>query len=352
MNQLVARLRASGLSADLVRAWIKAEVDELYLAREQAFQPPRREKYWLPAPLTPLSTKISQLELRLEKERLMEDLLGYDPNQPENAPYTFLPLSRQTAVKSVAEKYFGLLEAHRQTTRAMATPSEEATIARLETEQKNALSAWLTEDEQRLLNARLTVARWPTRKAGEEASALPVIPPVAERLRESLRAFDLTEKEFLAISAIQSEVDYLRYYGGVGSPQIDQSVNPRIRETLGEERFNQYLEKSSYDYARVSDLVNRLGLPSSVTTEVTAVKDRVISESSRISDDPSMDIEAKKAALNSVAQKERARIVSILGADGAAAIASYANRWLRPLEQGNVWFSRSGVIGNGPVGSQ
>ncbi|MEO6568149.1 MAG: hypothetical protein ABIO94_05255, partial [Opitutaceae bacterium] len=321
-------------------------------AREQALRPPRREKYWQPEPVLPLATQLAKLDLRLEKERMMDELLGYDPHRPENAPYAFLALDKQSAVKLISEKYYGQLEAHRQTTFGMATASEEAEIARLEGEEKQALSAWLTEPEQRQLKTRMAIAHWNPPDAGELQSAVPERrPPVAENLRQSLRAFDVTEEEFVAINAIEVEFDPLRKFGGMDSSKLRQRVNERIREVLGNERFAEYQQKSDYDYARVSDLVSRLGLPSSTATDVTALQEHVITESARINDDASMDIEGKRAALKSVAENERARIVSILGGDGATAIASYTNRWLRPLERGNVvWVSEPGVTSNAPVG--
>lgn len=334
----IAAARAAGLPAGMLRAWAQAEVNEHFLDREQALHPPRREHYWQATPRRLMADRIALAELHVEKNLLLDRLLGYDPARPENEPYRFLPREKQEQVKAIAERYATRLDLLRTATSRMATASEEAEIARLENESRQELGEFLNAAEQTQLNLRLTALRWtpPPPDALGKVVVATLDQPLVDKVRHNLRHFDATEQEFIAIHAVEQVFDPHRRHGGMDSSKIAQSVEDGVRAALGEARFSDYQLKATYDYARIGDVVARLGQPASVAAEVGAIRDRVASAAKHIHFDKSLDGAGKKEALKTLAATERARVLELMGADGAAALSGTLDRWLRPLDQGRI----------------
>ena len=80
-----ANLRTAGFPDRLVRALLAAEIDERFRARETALRSAKKTPYWqLDFTSEPLETRLARLDLKREKARLREQLLGPDPVTAED----------------------------------------------------------------------------------------------------------------------------------------------------------------------------------------------------------------------------------------------------------------------------
>jgi hypothetical protein len=329
LGPLVAALRAAGWPEHLVRAFVGAQIDEQFRAREAALHPSRKKlKFWQQDDTpVPWQTRLALLDLQREKARLRVQMLGPDPATDERGNrFDHLPPAKRDLARQITEDYTAMLETVRTEAGTLPLATDRERIKYLEAERRRDLAALLTPEELAEHDRRFS--------------------PFAERIRDQLRYFDATPAEEQAIFAAQSIQLPMRSsilgeeFAVAATPEAQRQqeaqaaqANEQLKAALGPARYEEYLRAKNYEFQQLSDLTTRAGLPDGAATQVFGVRDAASTESNRILADLALTDDQKRAALKLLADNTRAQIGAVIGPVAADAYTKTA-RWLKQFEEG------------------
>ena len=309
-----ANLRAAGVSEPLIRAFVEADIDRQFAAREKALLPPEKPRGWwqLAETRLPMETQLALLDLRREKAKLRNALLGPSDDAPDAAIYDHLPIGKREQARMIVEDYNTMLKAIRGGQTPMLMPAEREKIKFLQTEMDRELSELLTPEEiaEHKMRTSLTT----------------------ENLRHRWGSFEATEEEYRAIYAIKKRLDDT----GRVSPADEKRVADELKQALGEKRGTEAVRALSHDYQSLCQLVQNTGLAPDVASQVFDLRDTLERESARIAADSQLTGVEKVVAVQALAATTREKISSSLGTVAGPAYLKSAAWWLREAEQGNV----------------
>lgn len=309
-----ANLRAAGVPEALVRAFIEADIDRQFAAREKALLPPEKSRGWwqLAEMRLTMETQLALLDLRREKVKLRNTLLGPNDDAPDAAVYDHLSIGKREQVRMLVEDYNTMLKAIRGGQTPMLMPAERAKIKYLQTEMDRELSELLTPEE--VAEHKMRTSR------------------TTDNLRRRWGSFEATEEEFRAIYVVQKRFDDT----GRVSPADEVRVAEELKQALGEKRGTEAIRALSHDYQSLSQLVRHTGLTPETASRVFDLRDTLARESARIAADSQLTNAAKIAAVQALAVTTRDEIATTLGAVAGPAYLKSADWWLRAAAQGNV----------------
>jgi hypothetical protein len=322
---LVARLRGAGYPPRVVRAIVKAQLDELFapryrdLAADRALMP-----YWSPhfGEWDP-KLAVAQNALSMDESRMLSALLG--PADPANALSEMDEKQRQgslssakySQVQEIANDYNELVNEVYQSTRGSLLQGDIQKIHDIQKEQEADIAAALTPEE--LFDYQLRNN------------------PAAGMLRSNLRAFNPSEQEFRTLFSLQQAFDgkYGSPYGPFTAEQSQArmehqaDLNEQIQNALGPERFAEYKQQTEPEYLALTTLTDRFELPVSAAGDVLAVRKDIDKRAEAVRKNPNLSASDKKALLSSLADEAAAKAGAVLG-DRALAAYKEQNKW---------WFS-------------
>lgn len=355
LASFTSNLRAAGLAEPLVRAIVRATIDEQFRKSEEALVPSRpAPNYWeaddrgmsremrlatlqrLQADQRhlPLETRLALLDLWREKARLSLAVLGPDPSEP--AHDRRLPADKRELAQIITEDYDTAIRDIRQRGGQMLLPEEQAMLKTLKEQKENELAAVLTPDE---------VAEYKMRSSWTMHS-----------LRQELGPFAPTEDEFRSIYAVREELqtrqnegpgkrrddfpsheEFVAYMNGreIERKELEQTLEDRLRQELGEERYRAYERETNPHLREIRALVDRASLSPEIADRVFDLRANAEEASARIGDDTSVSVADRQAALRRLAENTRTEAQSLLGLAAADAYLQAANSWLRQLERGH-----------------
>lgn len=232
----IRNLRGVGCPEETIRDIVLADVDQLMLTRWRERHPdPSGWRYWEPRPRAPAETiERARLrhELRIERARLLQELLGFDVSAKVNhrlrlvtdlgeGNLDFLPQAKRLLVRdwrgraAIAER-----ELDAQMDRAKETAEARETKLRdFESDRLKELKVLLTPEEEKAYQLRYS--------------------SLAEQLREGLASVGVTEGVFQKAFDLFSELpgaltDNFRLNEPDG-PLDNPFLMPRLQEVLGDE---------------------------------------------------------------------------------------------------------------------
>lgn len=331
---LIARLRAAGLSGDLIREIVRAEINSRYDARLRSFTEPDPSKpYWKSSGANLWNSARSEEYYALirERSRLLRDLLGdpslADAEITDSQRRQFGSLSRQKIdlLQRITDDYADMFAAATSATGGITLPEDRAKLALL-TKEKNAdLAAVLTPEE---------LAEYKIRSS-----------PITNLMSRQLGDFHASEAEYHAIFDAQQALNDLRT--SVSATNIvlssnsdrtsaQQDIDAQLRARLGDARYADYIRETSPDYNQLRALVDAAQLPVDVGIRAFNLRDSVSAESIRIVDDATMSDDQKRTALAALAQGTRDQLLALLGSTaGPAYIKILERTWLTYLGRGS-----------------
>jgi len=309
-----ANLRAAGVSETMVRAFIEAGIARQFAAREKALLPSEKARGWwqLAETRLPMETQRALLDLRREKAKLGNVLLGPNDAAPDAAIYDHLPIGKREQVRMIVEDYNTMLKAIRGSQTPMLMPTEREKIKLLQTEMDRELGELLTPEE--IAEHKMRTSR------------------TTDNLRYRWGSFEATEEEYRAIYAVKKRLDDT----GRVSPADEVRVAEELKQALGEKRGTEAVRALSHDYQSLSQLVLHTGLAPEAASRVFDLRDTLARESARFAADSQLTEAAKIAAVQALAVTTREGIASTLGAVAGPAYLKSADWWLREAAQGNV----------------
>lgn len=175
----------------------------------------------------------------------------------------------------------------------------------------------------------------------------------ANRLKNTLAAFNPTEDEFRALAELEIEFDS-QYPLGIGTT-IEQSRErathlPELRlqqqAVLPADRVEAFQLSQEPGATQVSRLVSRLDLPTETTWLLLRTQKEIQDRAQAIQSDSTLDPANKSAQLGALAVEAGNRITSTLGETGFELYRQYAGTWLNILNAGS---GRGGAIPPGLV---
>lgn len=331
---LIARLRAAGLSGDLIREIIRAEINSRYDARLRSFTEPDPGKpYWKSSGFNFWNSARSEEYFGLirERSRLLRDLVGdpslADAEITDSQRRHFGSLSRQKIdlLQRIADDYADMFAAATSATGGITLPEDRAKLALL-TKEKNAdLAAVLTPEE---------LAEYKIRSSS-----------ITDLMSRQLGDFHASESEYHAIFDAQQALNDLRtsasttnivLSSGSDRTSAQQDIEAQLRARLGEARYADYIRETSSDYHQLQGLVDAAQLPTDVGIRAFNLRDSVSAESIRIVDDATMSDDQKRTALATLAKGTRDQLLALLGSTaGPAYIKILEQTWLTYLGRGS-----------------
>jgi uncharacterized protein (DUF4415 family) len=308
----VARLRASGMPADLIRDLVYLRVQARYRDRRQALRPDTTDQYWrgwnqnawLSA--SP-ETRAKLRDLMKEADAEIRALLGDGPEALDGYQRRlydqmagYLSNAKIQQIEAIRKDYDDMATRVREQGKGLVLKADRAQLRLLENERRRDLEAVLSPDELREYDLRAS--------------------PTANSVRNRLAYFEPTEEEYRALTTLQLEFD--RQYGLnnlSGAEQdrrktAEKNLLPQIQSVLGPERFADYRVAIDGMFSETRYFTNAYNLDPSVAKEIVALKQRTWKRIDEL-DQTGVSAEQRAATLKALQLEVENQLTSRLGAD-------------------------------------
>ena len=170
--------------------------------------------------------------------------------------------------------------------------------------------------------------------------------PTAANMRLQMDGFDPSEDEFRDIFAARKAFD--NEHGVVPGSSIspadaevrqfaEQEMNNQIRSSLGDDRYQDYMRQTDYDYKSIHKITQRQGLGENISAQVYQMKGSAEELAREIRMNPGLAIEERQMQLGQIRNETSRSIESMLGGQGAAALQNQAGgrNWLNNIGRVN-----------------
>ena len=319
------RLKALGFPEDVIRAVVRAMIEEPRLAREREFYAASaRQPWWRGAQnFTAEQDRELRALRKTERTEILRLLgpLGYAADE-QLERYSFLPAEKAARLAVLQRDYADLRRelADGATAGNAEARERQKTIA---AEHESDLAGLLTPTERAQFDER-------------ESSS-------ARTLGYRFDYFNATEAEYRAVLALQKAFDETAPRGPSG--EADRAfwsglsqLGTDIAAALGPERFAAYLQAQRSEYRALVDLQRRYDIPQPTFDQVARLHLEVSAESARIGGDEALSNAEKRAALIALSEKATAGVLSTLGPTlGGTYLAGTRSNWIDYLAKGSSY---------------
>jgi hypothetical protein len=333
---LIARLRAAGFPANIVREIVSARIDALFASRmKEIAGTPAGQPYWKAERLGAGNSQFYEAMNQLYRDRakMLREALA-DPffaDAPLGAgelerrrQFGSLPKDKTIAVQRIADDYAEMASKINAATGGIVLPEDREQLALLEREKRADLATVLSPQE---------LAEYEMRTS-----------PVTSRLRAALTLMDATEEEFRAIYAVQQPYADVLYPGASTGfvsqdarrrQEVAQQVAEQLKAVLGEERYADYERANSREFQQLDQIAQRENVSREAAVQAYTLRDSATRESNRIFDDKTLTTDQKRAALQALAQNTKTQMRNTLGPAAGDAYIRAAD-WVNAIENGRA----------------
>ncbi|MEY2877648.1 MAG: hypothetical protein RLZZ15_28 [Verrucomicrobiota bacterium] len=330
---LVARLRAAGFSAAVVRAVVNAQLEARFSARMNELLGTLGDTpFWKPEPFSSMNNPKfyeSYTQLYRDRSKALRELLGddffaaggADPTTAQRAQFGDLPKAKIALVQRIVDDYAEMLSQVRAATQGVTLPEDREKFALLEREKRADLAAILSPSELEAYEMRTST--------------------ITSRLRTGLTLMDATAAEFAAIFRAQQPFDELLNPTGGRSytrdiqtrrTEAETQIAAQLKATLGDARYADYARATDYEYQQLARLAQNQGVGPDALVRAYDVRAAISAESMRI-ENARLGYAERAAALRALAEKARNQIAANVGLNVADAYAASAT-WLTAVQRG------------------
>ncbi len=342
----VGNLRRIGCPEETIRDLVKQDLEKFYDQRKADIlsKAPARKEYWKtgnPSALSqPSSATRSQLaQLDREKNEVLGDLFGAQGVAAINRPsplararsqaksgyaMDFIPEETKAELNTLEQEFGSQLL--KKMAQGASDAQDMAEIRQLREERDSRIATMLTPDQKMEYDLRKS--------------------PTAANMRLQMDGFEPSEDEFRDIFAARQSFD--DEYGVVPGASIlpadaeirqlaEQEMNEQIRSSLGDDRFQDYLRQTDYDYKSINKITERQGLGENISAQVYQMKGGAEELAREIRMNTGLSLEERQMQLGQIRNETSRSIESMLGGQGAAALQSQAGgrNWLNNLGRVN-----------------
>jgi len=342
----VENLRRIGCPEETIRDLVKQDLDEFYDKRKADIlsKSPDRKEFWKTGnpsssgrPSSSASSQMAQLDR--EKNEVLRDLFGSQGVAAINRPS---PLAR---ARSQANSGYEMDFIPEETKAELNTLEREFGSELLKKMAQGASDAQDMNEIRQLRqdrDSRIATMLTPEQKAEYDLRKS----PTAANMRLQMDGFDPSEDEFRDIFAARKSFD--DEHGVVPGASIsagdmeirqfaEEEMNNQIRTTLGDDRYQDYLRQTDYDYKSIHKITARQGLGENVSAQVYQMKIEAEQFAREIRMDNGLPIGDRQMQLRQVQNAATTRIESLIGGQGAVALQgqSGGRNWLNNLGRVN-----------------
>ncbi|HJO09049.1 MAG TPA: hypothetical protein QGH16_04310 [Verrucomicrobiota bacterium] len=342
----VENLRRIGCPEETIRDLVKQDLEKLYDQRKADIlsKAPARKEYWKtgnPSALSqPSSATRSQLaQMDREKNEVLGDLFGAQGVAAINRPsplararsqaksgyaMDFIPEETKVELNTLEQEFGSQLL--KKMAQGASDAQDMAEIRQLREERDSRIATMLTPDQKMEYDLRKS--------------------PTAANMRLQMDGFEPSEDEFRDIFAARQSFD--DEYGVVPGASIspadaeirqfaEQEMNEQIHSSLGDDRFQDYLRQTDYDYKSINKITERQGLGENISAQVYQMKGGAEELASEIRMNTGLTLEERQMQLGQIRNETSRSIESMLGGQGAAALQGQAGgrNWLNNLGRVN-----------------
>lgn len=339
----IANLRKIGCPDETIRLLVSAEINEKYNQQMQDMMRSGDDefKFWATG-MNPFGgsfgSKMSDI-MALERARQDEvkaalGEMGVPSNSeswmyggPAMASYleqnlSFLPEGERDNVMDIYMQYQMKQSEIMMNANGVMLPSDQEAIRAIKQEMNEQLASLMTPEQKKELDLYMS--------------------DTANMMRSQLTGFNPTEDEFRSIFEIQQSFDekYSNQYGMMAMTPEEQAaqnaarqeMERSIRETLGEERFQDYQKSQDYSYRTLAQLSDRLGLETGAADEVYGMQKDIQAAQNQVMGNAEMSMEERAAALREIAEESRSTVEGLLGEEGYNYYRNSGGYWLNQLD--------------------
>jgi len=338
----IENLRSIGCPEETIRDLVKQDLDQHYdqLKANVLNKDPSRNDYWktghpssLSQPNKNARSELAQLDR--DKSEVLKDLFGAEGLAGINrsSPYAraqsklktgyamdFIPDETLAELNSMEQDFGSKLL--RKMASGASDDQDRNDIKMLREARENQIASLLTPEQK---------FEYDLRKS-----------PTAANLRLQLDGFNPSEEEFRNIFQIQKEFedDHGVVQGATISQaevqerrSAEQNLKSDIKSLLGEDRFQDYLQQTDYDYKSIDKISQRQGLADNVSAQVYQMKSEAEELARGVRLNANIPIEERQQQLQQIYNETSRSIESIMGQQGAASIQTQGGgrNWLNNL---------------------
>ena len=346
----VENLRRIGCPEETIRDLVKQDLDKAYDQRKADIlnKAPARNDFWKTGHPNKLSqpsgaTRSKMAQLDQEKNQVLGELFGSEGVAAINRPtplararsqaksgyaMDFIPEETKAELNNL-EQEFGS-ELLRKMAQGASDAQDMAEIRELRQNRDQSIATILTPEQKMEYDLRKS--------------------PTAANMRLQMDGFDPSEEEFRDIFAARKAFD--DEYGTVPGSTISQAdaevrqfaereMNEQIRSSLGDDRYQDYMRQTDYDYKSIHKITERQGLGENISAQVYEMKGSAEELAREIRMNNGLSIEERQMQLREI-QNETARgIESMLGGQGASSLQNQSG--------GRNWFNNLGRVNPLPI---
>ena len=338
----IENLRSIGCPEETIRDLVKQDLDQHYdqLKANVLNKDPSRNDYWktghpssLSQPNKNARSELAQLDR--DKSEVLKDLFGAEGLAGINrsSPYAraqsklktgyamdFIPDETLAELNSMEQDFGSKLL--RKMASGASDEQDRNDIKMLREARENQIASLLTPEQK---------FEYDLRKS-----------PTAANLRLQLDGFNPSEEEFRNLFQIQKEFedDHGVVQGATISQaevqerrSAEQNLKSDIKSLLGEDRFQDYLQQTDYDYKSIDKISQRQGLADNVSAQVYQMKSEAEELARGVRLNANIPIEERQQQLQQIYNETSRSIESIMGQQGAASIQTQGGgrNWLNNL---------------------
>ena len=346
----VENLRRIGCPEETIRDLVKQDLDKAYDQRKADIlnKAPARNDFWKTGHPNKLSqpsgtTRSQMAQLDQEKNQVLGDLFGRDGVAAINRPtplararsqaksgyaMDFIPEETKAELNNL-EQEFGS-ELLRKMAQGASDAQDMAEIRQLRQDRDQSIATILTPEQKMEYDLRKS--------------------PTAANMRLQMDGFDPSESEFRDIFSARKAFD--DEYGTVPGSTISQAdaevrqfaereMNEQIRSSLGDDRYQDYMRQTDYDYKSIHKITERQGLGENISAQVYEMKGSAEELAREIRMNNGLSIEERQMQLGQIQNATARGIESMLGGQGASSLQNQSG--------GRNWFNNLGRVNPLPI---
>ena len=346
-KKYIQNLRDIGCPEETIRDLVKQDLDKVYDQRKADIlsKSPARKEFWksgnpssLGRPSASANSQMAQLDR--EKNEVLGELFNPSGLAAINRPgplararsqaksgyaMDFIPDEETKAQLNTLEQEYGS-QLLKKMAQGASDAQDMAEIRQLRQDRDSSIATMLTPEQKMEYDLRKS--------------------PTAANMRLQMDGFDPSEDEFRDIFAARKSFD--DEHGVVPGSSIsagdmegrqfaEQEMNNQIRDSLGDDRYQDYLRQTDYDYKSIAKITERQGLGENISAQVYDMKGGAEELAREIRMNTGLPIEERQMQLGQIRTVTSRSIESLIGGQGAAALQGQAGgrNWLNNLGRVN-----------------
>ena len=345
-KEYIQNLRDIGCPEETIRNLVKQDLDKYYDQRKADIlsKSPARKEFWksgnpssLGRPSASASSQMAQLDR--EKNEVLGELFKPSGLAAINRPgplararsqaksgyaMDFIPEETKAQLNTLEQEYGSQLL--KKMAQGASDAQDMAEIRQLRQDRDSSIATMLTPEQK---------TEYDLRKS-----------PTAANMRLQMDGFDPSEDEFRDIFGARKAFD--DEHGVVPGASIsagdmevrqfaEQEMNDQIRTSLGDDRYQDYLRQTDYDYKSIAKITERQGLGENISAQVYDMKGGAEELAREIRMNTGLSIEERQMQLGQIRNVTSRSIESLIGGQGAVALQGQGGgrNWLNNLGRVN-----------------